>query len=307
MPDQENTSPSTPLPMDTEVQLNGKTFTLNELASSQAQLEGLQGELNRLNEFKQSTMELMAGNSNEDQRLQAARNILAESGYAAPDIERYISEYQESMAVGEEQFQAETPDNTNQGPINEEETMKFDSSQFEDSEARQEARNTAEEFRQYRLAMLSREMSSGVKNALDNNADVDVLLGRLKSGDNSEAFEKARGSLNQQVHDRTLKMLQDRKAREGNFNEAWVNDAAKQATEEVLGTYRTVIGDIDSIGRAPETVTGEPTLASKPHVPEPEYKPGMDRGVVDASVKDWNTDVLSRLAEESAAGDESKA
>lgn len=290
--------------MDTEIEFEGRTYTLSDLMQAQSQMRDLQGQVDRLNEFKQSTVQLMSGAAGDEQRMQAARVILSESGYSAPEIEKYMSEYQNALSMPEEEYSPEQEEEVEGAQMPLEETSEMN---YEDTQARQEAARTSEEFRQYRLSMLQREMQSGIHNALDTNKDVEVLLGRLKTGDNSEAFEKARGSLEQQVHDRTLKMLQDRKAREGNFNEAWVQDTAKQATEEVLGTYRTVIGDIDSIGRAPETVSGEPTLASKPPVPEPEFKPGMDRGTVDASVKEWNTDVLSRLAEDTSTDGESKA
>lgn len=289
--------------MDTEIEFEGRTFTLGDLMQAQSQVNDLQGQVNQLNEFKQSTVQLMSNNTNEDQRLSAARVILSESGYSAPEIEEYMNDYQSALqteSVGGEQQPDFTQEETADLPAGE-------SMNYQDSEARQQAAQANEELRQYRLQMLQKEMRQGVNNALDTNKDVDVLLSRLKSGDNTESYDNARTSLQQQVHDRTVKMLQDRKAREGSFNETWVEDAAAKATNEVLGTYRTVIGDIDSIGRSPETVSGETTLSSKPPVPEPEFKPGMTRGDVDTSVKNWNTDVLSRLAEESSAGDESKA
>ena len=286
--------------MDTEIEFEGRTYTLGDLMQAQSQMGDLQSKVDQLNEFKQSTVQLMSNNSNNDARMKAARVVLSESGYTPREIEDYMSEYGEALNeapdVGEEIDYAQ--EETSAEPAN---------MNYEDAEARAEASRTSEELRQYRLQMLQREMQNGINNALDSNKQVDVLLGRLRSGDNTENYDKAKSSLQQQVHDQTMKVLQARKAREGTFSESWVQDAAQEATNEVLGTYRTVIGDIDSIGRAPETVSGEPTLSSKPAVPEPEYKAGMTRGEVDTSVKNWNTDVLSRLAEQSSAGDESKA
>ena len=286
--------------MDTEIEFKGRTYTLGDLMQAQSQMGDLQTKVDQLSEFKQSTVQLMSNNSNNDARMKAARVVLSESGYSANEIEDYMSEYGEALneapnVGGEIDY---TQEETSAEPAN---------MNYEDPQAREEAARATNELRQYRLQMLQREMQNGINNALDSNKQVDVLLSRLKTGDNTENYDKAKGSLQQQVHERTLKVLQDRKAREGTFSEAWVQDAATEATNEVLGTYRTVIGDIDSIGRAPETVSGEPTLSSKPPVPEPEFKPGMTRGDVDTSVKNWNTDVLSRLAEESSAGDESKA
>ena len=286
--------------MDTEIEFEGRTYTLGDLMQAQSQMGDMQSQLEQLNEFKESTVQLMSNNSNNDARMKAARVVLSESGYSANEIEEYMSEYGQALN--------EAPEVGGEIDYTQEETSAEPANMnYEDPQAREEAARANNELKQYRLQMLQREMQNGINNALDSNKQVEVLLGRLKSGDNTENYDKAKSSLQQQVHDQTMKLLQDRKAREGTFSEAWVQDAAQEATSEVLGTYRTVIGDIDSIGRAPETVSGEPTLSSKPAVPEPEYKAGMTRGEVDTSVKNWNTDVLSRLAEESSAGDESKA
>tara|TARA_R100000655_G_scaffold84164_3_gene123776 strand:- start:2442 stop:3359 length:918 start_codon:yes stop_codon:yes gene_type:complete len=285
--------------MDTEIEIDGTTFTIQDLLAAQQRSSELEQQVGQLNDFKSSTMQLMSNEVSDEGRMRAARVVLSESGYSPQQIEEYMSQYSDAVNGGSEEPEEspEEPDFTEgETPMN-----------YQDEEARRQAEATSEELRQYRLSMLQREMRQGVNNALDTNKDVDVLLGRLKSGDNSEAFDKARSSFEEQVHEQTVKMLQDRKSREGNFSEAWVGPTAQEATEKVLSTYRTVIGDIDSIGRAPETVSGESTFASKPPVPEPEFKAGMTRGDVDTSVQNWNTDVLSRLAEDSSASDESKA
>ena len=286
--------------MDTEIEFEGKTYTLGDLMQAQSQMGDMRSQLDQLNEFKQSTVQLMSNNVSDTDRGRAARVVLSESGYTPGEIEQYMTEYNQALNS--------TPDVGGEINYEQEETSAEPASMSnEDPYAREAANKAQEELRQYRLQMLQREMQNGINNALDTNKEVEVLLGRLKSGDNLENYEKAKGSLQQQVHDQTMKVLQARKAREGTFNESWVQEAATEATNEVLGTYRTVIGDIDSIGRAPETVSGEPTLSSKPPVPEPQYKAGMTRGEVDTSVKAWNEDVISRLAEESSAGGESKA
>ena len=285
--------------MDTEIEIDGTTFTIQDLLAAQQRSSELEQEVGQLNDFKSSTMQLMSNEVSDEGRMRAARVVLSESGYSPQQIEEYMSQYSDAVNGGSEELE-ESPE---EPAFTEGET----SMNYQDEEARRRADATSEELRQYRLSMLQREMRQGVNKALDTNKDVDVLLGRLKSGDNSEAFDKARSSFEEQVHEQTVKMLQDRKSREGTFSEAWVGPTAQEATEKVLSTYRTVIGDIDSIGRAPETVSGESTFASKPPVPEPEFKAGMTRGDVDTSVQNWNTDVLSRLAEDTSAGDESKA
>lgn len=281
-----------------EIEVDGRIYTLSDVMEAKEQLESMSSEIESLRAFKESTNQLMSDNLGWDQKMQAARVVLSESGYTPEQIETYIQDYQGVM---------EEEDNTFE-EIEEDEPV-MQEVEYEDdpriNEAQHVARQSAAEFKAFRLQMLQREMDRGIKNAIDTNSDISVLLGRLP--DNQEGKDNAKARLQQQVHDQTLKYLQERKAREGTFSEAWVDEAAERATNEVVGTYRTVIGDLDSIGRSPETVSGEPTLSSTPPVPEPEYKEGMNRGVVDKSVNDWTTDALSRLADETSAGEESKA
>ena len=283
-----------------EIEVDGRIYTLSDIMQAKEQLESMSSEVESLRAFKESTNQLMSDNLGWDQKMQAARVVLSESGYTPEQIETYIQDYQGVM---------EEEDNTFEETEEDEPVMQYEPEEIQDDpridEARSMARQSSAELKAYRLQMLQREMDRGIKNAIDTNGDISVLLGRLP--ENQEGQDNAKARLQQQVHDQTLRYLQERKAREGTFSEAWVDEAAERATNEVVGTYRTVIGDLDSIGRSPETVSGEPTLSSTPPVPEPEYKEGMNRGVVDKSVNDWTTDALSRLADETSAGEESKA
>ncbi len=63
-----------------------------------------------------------------------------------------------------------------------------------------------------------------------------------------------------------------------------------------LGTFRSVIGDIDKLGRSSETVTGfeaEEILRSKP-APEPEWKPGATISDIESQVKSFASDTIKR-------------
>ena len=111
-----------------------------------------------------------------------------------------------------------------------------------------------------------------------------------------------------QVRKATLDRLYDRRDKTGgNFSEDWIQEEAAKAAEEVARSYATVIGDLDSLGRAPETVSEMDTITSKPPVAAPEFKKGMDRGTVDTAIREFNTDALTRLAVDVSAGGDTKA
>ena len=290
--------------LEDEIEIDGRVYTLGEIMEAKQGYDTLNQEVEGLREFKTHTNALMSNNLDSDDRLKAARVVLSESGYTPEQIENYVAEYEQAMNGEEDDYDYDEEDDTESY---EEESPEIMSDDPRIDEARQMAEESSNQLKQYRMEMLQKEMQRGINSAIDSNRDLGVILGRLNDDDNQEAFNNAKGRLEQQIHDQTLKMLQERRSREGNFSESWVEETAKQAADEVVGTYRTVIGDIDSIGRAPETVSGETQLSSTPPVPEPTYKEGMNRGDVDSAVTNWTTDALSRLAEESSAGEETKA
>jgi len=291
--------------LEDEIEIDGRVYTLGEIMEAKQGYDTLNQEVEGLREFKTHTNALMSNNLDSDDRLKAARVVLSESGYTPEQIENYVAEYEQAMNGEEDDYDYDEEEDTESYEEESPEIMSQNDPRID--EARRMAEESSNQLKQYRMEMLQKEMQRGINSAIDNNRDLGVILGRLNDDDNQEAFNNAKGRLEQQIHDQTLKMLQERRSREGNFSESWVEETAKQAADEVVGTYRTVIGDIDSIGRAPETVSGETQLSSTPPVPEPTYKEGMNRGDVDSAVTNWTTDALSRLAEESSAGEETKA
>ena len=234
--------------LEDEIEIDGRVYTLGEIMEAKQGYDTLNQEVEGLREFKTHTNALMSNNLDSDDRLKAARVVLSESGYTPEQIENYVAEYEQAMNGEEDDYDYDEEDDTESY---EEESPEIMSDDPRIDEARQMAEESSNQLKQYRMEMLQKEMQRGINSAIDSNRDLGVILGRLNDDDNQEAFNNAKGRLEQQIHDQTLKMLQERRSREGNFSESWVEETAKQAADEVVGTYRTVIGDIDSIGRAP--------------------------------------------------------
>jgi len=92
--------------------------------------------------------------------------------------------------------------------------------------------------------------------------------------------------------------MQSRRSQAGTFEDAWMEEEVGKAVEPVVGTFRSVIGDLDRLGRTSETADGldaQEILKSKP-VPEPEWKPGTDFSALEAQVKEFAADTIARAA-----------
>jgi hypothetical protein len=173
--------------------------------------------------------------------------------------------------------------------------------------AEERAEAALRETRDMRLRMLKTEMDKNVVSAIDGNPEIVKMLETLDKTRGREHAAGAWRALQEQVRETTLRNLYSRRDAEGGrFNEDWVADEAAKAAKAVAGNYRTVIGDIDGLGRSPETEGELEFLKSKPEVKPPEFQKGMDRGAVDKSVRDFNVDALSRMAADAAAGGETK-
>jgi hypothetical protein len=73
-------------------------------------------------------------------------------------------------------------------------------------------------------------------------------------------------------------------------------EEVEKAVEPVVGTFRSVIGDLDRLGRTSETADGldaQEILRTKP-VPAPEWKPGMDFSSLENQVKEFAADSIQR-------------
>jgi hypothetical protein len=174
-------------------------------------------------------------------------------------------------------------------------------------EAEQKAEAAQREAREIRLRYLRDAMEKNVVSAIDGNPEIVKMLETLDKTRGREHATGAWRALQEQVREATLKNLYGRRdAAGGTFNEDWVAEEAAKAAKAIAGNYRTVIGDIDGLGRSPETDGELEFLKSKPEVKPPEFQKGMDRGMVDKNVRDFNVDALSRMAADAAAGGETK-
>jgi hypothetical protein len=253
-------------------------------------------EIDDLRAFQEATNQFIRREGEQHEIADAASKMLAGVGYSDEEIKEYVRDWTRSQVEGdqEEEAEEEAPEDTQEEPKMDQNDPRYD--------------RLAQETKQLRLRMMREEMQKGVVSAIDGNGEIAKMLMGLDKTRGREHATGAYQAIQDQVRKATLDRLYDRRDKSGgNFSEDWIQEEAAKAAEEVARSYATVIGDLDSLGRSPETVSEVDTISSKPPVPAPEFKKGMDRGTVDTAIREFNTDALTRLAVDVSAGGDTKA
>jgi hypothetical protein len=278
------------LDMDTELELeDGTVVTLGSLMQQAAQARELQGRVQDLTRFQENATKLMRGETSD---AGAAYEVLKGAGFTDQEARQYAQEY-----VDGELQQSDQESDVQESP-----------QQRNANRAAEERADAAlRETRDMRLRMLKDAMDKNVVSAIDRNPEIVKMLETLDKTRGREHAAGAWRALQDQVREATLKNLYSRRdASGGQFSEDWVSDEAAKAAKSIAGNYRTVIGDIDALGRSPETEGELEYLKSQAPVPAPEFKKGMDKGDVEKDVRAFNVDILSRLALDASNGGETR-
>ena len=296
MADEENPveSQSDDLDMDTELELeDGTVVTVGQLLQQASAAREAQSRIQQLENFRENATRLMRGDSPD---INSAYQVLRGAGFSDAEARQYAQEYMDTEGSGE------------QDEGDEDDVAKLERAiKSSTREAESKAERAMKEAQSLRLRMLKEEMDRQVVSSIDKNPEIVKMLETLDKTRGREHATGAWRALQEQVRETTLKNLYGRRdAAGGQFSEDWVAEEAAKAANAVAGTYRTVIGDIDGLGRSPETDGELEILKSQKPVPPPEFKKGMERGDVDKDVRNFNVDALNRLAAETSAGGESK-
>lgn len=244
-----------------------------------------------------------------DQREEATRNILADLGYEDDQIDQYLGAVRSRMEQPDPEPEPEQEDDEveeidlpdiDEDPDLEDDT---DSSGGDERKAmsnedvlRQELEAQRAELHRMRVRELRENLNSQLDRVLENNKDFQKLIESARSTRGDEGVQQARNTLRSQLEQRALERMQARRSAAGTFEDAWMSEEVEKAVDPVVGTFRSVIGDIDRLGRSSETVTGldaEEILRSKP-VPEPEYRPGATISDIESQVKSFASDTIKR-------------
>lgn len=279
--------------METELELeDGTVIKVGDLLAQANQAREMQERVESLQRFRENATKLMRGESPD---AQAAYEVLRGAGFSEDEARQYAQEYVDGEEGGNQEADVD-------------EDTQIEQMLRKTTKAAEDRADAAmREAREIRLRYLRDAMEKNVVSAIDGNPEIVKMLETLDKTRGRDHAAGAYRALQEQVREATLKNLYSRRDSAGGvFNEDWVTDEAAKAAKAVAGNYRTVIGDIEGLGRSPETDGELEFLKSKPEVKAPEYQKGMDRGAVDKNIRDFNVDALSRLAANESAGGETK-
>lgn len=284
--------------LDMMVEVDGEMVRIGDLVDTVQKAGELLPEIDTLRAFQEATNRFIRRDGEQHEIADAASKMLAGVGYTDQEIREYVRDWTRS--------QNETQDDGEETAEEAEEDTQEEPEMTQQNDPRYE--RLERETKQMRLRMMQEEMKKGVVSAIDENGEIAKMLMGLDKSRGREHATGAYQAIQDQVRKATLDRLYDRRDKSGgNFSEDWIQEEAAKAAQEVARSYATVIGDLDSLGRTPETVSEMDTITSKPPVPAPEFKKGMDRGSVDTAVREFNTDTLTRLALDVSAGGDTKA
>jgi hypothetical protein len=286
--------------LDTSVRVGGREIPVRELAAAREELEKAREEMENLSKFREAALTVMRQDVPADMKTEAARQLLRDAGFPEEEIDRQVGAWAQGGQEDEEYEMVdenEDPEVGGQDPEEDEEDdqdTEFVAQSILDAQRR--AQVAEEEVRRIKAERLGQHMDQQINGSLDGVQDARTLLGKLRELNGDEAAKNARAAIERDIRQTTLDFLRQRRDASGTFNEAWVAEEAKRATESVVAKYRSVIGDPNRLGRAPETASGSDYFVSRKPVPAPKWKPGMKTGDIETQLNAYNSDVLSRLA-----------
>jgi hypothetical protein len=296
---QDNTADTTPAPetakpaldLDSTVRVGGQDVSIKELVDARENLEYLRQDYSKLVSFRDATSKVMRPDVDPSVKEQAARQLLVDMGYQGEEVDNYVNDWMQSQ-----QGATNVNENVDTTPEGDDDDGSAEQVANAIMQAQQEAQSAREQLDRMRAEQLNGRMNSQIVVGLDLNRDARTMLSKLEEINGKEAVANARSAFERDIRQQAMDNLKARRAAAGTFEEAWVTEEAARATDQVLAKYRSVIGDPNRLGRAPETDSSASAFANRKPVSAPTWKPGMSTGDIETALNAYNTDALSRLA-----------
>ena len=284
--------------MDAKVRAGGEEIPVSELLKAKQDLEYLQQDYSKLVAFRDATTKVMRPDVDPSVKEQAARQLLVDMGYRGEEVDQYVQDWMNNQQG--ETVSDETDDVGGDDDRSAEEVANAILA------AQQQAQRAQEELQRMKAEQLNNKLTTQVMMGLELNQGARTMLGKLEEINGKEALSAARAAIERDIRQQTLDNLRARRTQAGVFEEAWISEESAKATDQVLAKYRSVIGDPNRLGRAPETDSGAGSIFNRPAVPAPRWKPGVSNGDIESALDAFNKDALSRLAAGLDSGSDGK-
>lgn len=271
-----------PIDFDQKIRVGGEEYSARDLADAYQNYQRLEEYARGLEDFREATGRLLNPETSAEVKKRDARQILLDMNYSPEQVDQWVQVYdQEPQNYPQDH---EMPENT---PVYDPRTDQIN-----------------EQVTKMRAQMLQQNLENSLKSALDSDSDGKILLDWINNTRQGEDAAKTRENIAERIRTQTLENLRNRRNYAGSFDESWLGEELKKATNKVAKDMLTVIGDTSKIGRVPETAGQTETLYRKDPVKLPSTK-GKSFGDVEGQLRDWTTDQILRSL--SDPGGDSKA
>ncbi|MEY5144923.1 MAG: hypothetical protein RL745_290 [Actinomycetota bacterium] len=287
--------------MDARVRAGGNEIPVADLLKAKEELEYLKQDYSKLVSFRDATAKVMRPDVDPGVKEQAARQLLLDMGYRGNEVEQYVQDWMSSQQGGN--MTDEPTDNVG-GDDNDKSAEQVAEAIMA---AQRQAQQAQEELQRMKAEQLNSRLNAQIVMGLEGNQGARTMLNKLKEINGKDALTSARAAIERDIRQQTLDNLRSRRTAAGVFEEAWISEESARATEQVLAKYRSVIGDPNRLGRAPETDSGASAILNRPAVQAPRWKPGSNNGDIESALDAFNKDALSRLAAELDSGSDTRA
>lgn len=279
---------STEAPADVNVDqkftIDGKTFTAEQIAAQMREAENLR-------EYQAAASKLMRNQeeSLSPERESDLRYVMAYEGYQPEQIEEYVSGLKGQQQMDPNpQLQPEPQQDPRVDEMNQ---------RLAEVESRE---------RQLRLEALQGKLGNAVSEAA-NNESLTSIGNAFKRIHGDEGHDKRMEVIKEDVQKEILSSLRRVKSAGGSIDDSTFKSASENAAKVVADRYRTVIGDPDKLGRAPETASGQDMFFKKKPIEIPQFKPGKDTTAsVYEKAKTFAEDTLLDIAADISTGGNTK-
>lgn len=285
---------STPTPvvdMDARVRAGGQEIPVSELLKAKEDLEYLRQDYSKLVSFRDATSKVMRPDVDPSVKEQAARQLLMDMGYRNEEVENYVQDWMSNQNQGASTRMTDTTNN--RGGTDDDNSAEEVAQAI--LQAQQEAARANEELNRMKADHLNNKLNTQIVMGLEMNEGARTMLGKLQEINGKEALTGARAAIERDIRQQTLDNLRSRRTAAGTFEEAWISEESARATDQVLAKYRSVIGDPNRLGRAPETDSSASAFLNRKPVSAPKWKPGMSTGDMETALDAYNKDALNRL------------
>lgn len=281
------------LDLDTTIRSGGQDVSVAELLKAKEDLDYLRQDYNKLVSFREATTKVMRSDVDPVARETAARHILSDMGYRDTEIDDYVNDWMTTQT------------NKDTHPMKNQQSESSESNDDDNNarqiaeailQAQQEAQRATEELHRMKADQLNTRLNSHIVMGLETNQNARTMLNKLEEINGKDALLSARAAIERDIRQQTLENLRSRRTAAGVFEEAWISEESGKATEQVLSKYRSVIGDPNRLGRAPETDSSANEFMNRKPLSAPAWKPGTSNGDIESALDAYNKDALSRLA-----------